>query len=131
LDDHELATDEAIKELRNTISSDSASYMKLCGDMAELKRQVELIEQMKTAAAKIIKRDFQEFWMGKERSSNLASVGSRPAPAPEERPTSGMRPSELKLTGDPQADEKIRKFAEYRAAFHKKAEEARMSQTLT
>jgi kinesin family protein 6/9 len=53
-----------------------------------------------------------------------ASGGGRLA----ESPSGGERP-ELKLTGDPLADEKIRKFAESRAAFLKKAEEARRSQS--
>jgi hypothetical protein len=110
--------------------------MKMCNTMAELKREVETIDAMKAATAKIIKKDFQEFWMGKERP-NLASVGRVKAGVSGDsllRPVSsgidGKNAPELKLTGDPEADEKIRKFAEHRAAFFKKAEEARMSQTL-
>ena len=105
----------------------------MCNDMKTLKTEVETIKAMIDQGTKQVKKDFAAFWMGQQRPSlaepSPAITEQRSPSALSEhgpsRPSSGLS---MKSTGDPQADEKIRKFAEQREQFRNKLDELRRSQ---
>lgn len=125
--------EESIAELSSQIAQDTERYMKMCSEMKTLKTDVETLKAMIDQGTKQVKKDFADFWMGQQRVTPTESA----PPAKEERSPSALsehgpsRPSSglaMKTTGDPQADEKIRKFAEQREQFRNKLDELRRSQ---
>jgi kinesin family protein 6/9 len=135
--------DEELEELGTEVMRETERYMKMCDEMRSLRKEVETIQAMIENATKQVKRDFANFWTTQEEQQAAApSHASAPAPQQQQQqqvvrtPLSGRgskrdspASAELGLTGDPQADEWIRKYSESKAAFLKKAEEVRRSQT--